>query len=238
MPLSAARRCAHSIPALLALAVAAPALAMPIGYVSQTRTVDASAQAGGGPAAANSAAAPDFGPFSDSANASSMGMVIVFPTGAAAFASQTSSLGAASITLSGSANAEVGQEGDASGTSTFSVQFAVAVPVTFTASGSLSASGFAMSQVRLTGPGGTVFSQTLIPFIFPDTLPIAEVGMLQPGTYDLFAEAETNANPGMTPLDASFAFSFDVVAVPEPGTAALLALGLLWLLVERVRLRS
>ncbi|HUV39757.1 MAG TPA: hypothetical protein VMY39_09100, partial [Planctomycetota bacterium] len=191
----------------LCLAGAVPARALgpvgPVTYDAQSRLVSAAASGDGSDLSSDSTAAADFGPFAESVYASSAG---TFGGYAEASGAETSTLGLASISASGSAYAYLSPPltgeglagfslpisigGGATGTSLFSTTFTLSQPVTYTLTGSLDASstyggGYSLAVVSLTGDGTTILSYTFS----AGSNPLNETGVLGPGQYTLSASA-------------------------------------------------
>jgi hypothetical protein len=93
----------------------------------------------------------------------------------------------------------------------------------------LISNGLLAAGVALSDGGGTLFDDSWTPFSGEFLGVFQEVGSLGPGTYTRVAEAMSTSSDGGADGD------FNVIAtfVPEPSTAALLALGLVALAARR-----
>jgi len=148
-----------------------------------------------------------------------------------AYYAQQSSEAITSTRMAASGSADGFSEQGAAN-STFSIIFDVAETVSYRLSGSLSEnpSAFNASQIRLTQGLATVF-EAAADF---DTIQFLDTGVLTPGRYMLFAEADWNeTGEFLPPGSATFDFVFQVV--PEPGTGLLVGFGCLALAWHRGR---
>lgn len=156
--------------------------------------------------------------------------------------SQTSTIGAAWIVASGGAvgvgDTYSGGGGDpmdpasswwedseasGRGRSTLDVVFSVSVVTPYTLTGSMTANGGGF-RILLEALGGGA-SDPFDLVHFADSV-LAESGLLQPGTYRLFAEADADATfVGGT---ATVGYDF-LLTVPEPATGVLVGIGLVGL---------
>jgi len=226
---------------------AAAALIVP---VSQTRTVSAFAQisAPGGLPSSSSYSAGDFGPWSQTAGATSY-----HPAGPGWYVGnsvrQTSTIGEDRLSafVTGSFGGAGGVYGPYGGTvdtqSLYDITFDVLEPVTYQLwNGIVQNSqfgGFGSHVVTLRNESGQVIAQPFAVDILPPGSNDASAWMyapssvLSPGRYRVTAQWDGGyaADPGS--WDAGMAMRF--TAIPEPGTALLVALGLVALVARRSR---
>jgi hypothetical protein len=222
--------------AAAALAMAPAAGAFPLVPVAQERNLLAQANAFGAEtqdADADLDGAPDFAPLDASAAASASAA----PVATSASAAQASSIGASLVAGTGSASASGSSGepwfGDSAAESFFSLDFDAAASVPFSLSGILEASstpqGDAYASVELVrvvaGPDPILASREVL---FSGSEPFDFSGDLEAGArYRLrvFATASVQVS-GLDAEAGAAGFSFQLVAVPEPTTAWLLAAGL------------
>jgi len=162
-------------------------------------------------------------------------------------ASQTSSVGADTLSGQGSASGSASSPlGGASAGSSYRVRFSVDTPFDFTLTGVLTGSPFVMggggsgnASARLIAPDASYVFDLVTPFSLSGTptLALSQSGLLAAGTYELLIAASASAGAGLTGGggygSGAFNFTFSVVAVPEPGVALLLGLGVLGLAAKR-----
>lgn len=186
-----------------------------------------------GVADSQSAAAPDFGPFSEDAQvALTIGWAEAY-----AEASQASTIGASLLVAEGSARAHgtlsyPHDSGTVGSESFFELSFQLddASPWEIEASVAVDEGvGIFFAEIVLEGPGGT-----LLTLWAGDTF--ADVLLLDPGSYTVRARA--SAIPSLSDIDTnsgSGSFSLRFAEVPEPGTLFALSLGLAGLAGVRAR---
>jgi hypothetical protein len=117
---------------------------------------------------------------------------------------------------------------DSWGQSSLSVTFDLAATCSYVLNGQFrgSGTGYAVADVGLSGPSGTVFQSTFSAFGFGSAF--ATNGVLEAGVYTLTGHAE--ASRYWFANSADYSATFTVTQVPEPSTCSLLALGILTLL--------
>lgn len=159
--------------------------------------------------------------------------------GKSAYASQSSSVGADTLSGQGSASGSASSPlGGASAGSSYRIRFTVDAPVGFTLAGQLTGSPFVMggggsgnASARLVAPDASYVFDLVTPFSLSGTpaLTLAQRGLLGAGTYELLVAASGSAGAGLTGGggfgSGAFQFTFTVVPAPEPGAAPLLVLG-------------
>lgn len=198
---------------IAALSISAPVFGA-LSIVSQVRTV--TVYADGNPPETQSFAAPDFLPFSATAQ--------VTTANGSASATQNSSLNTDGFTLSASCTG-VGQNAfSVYGTSLIDVTFSLDMPTPYSLTGFLNTSG---------GPGNVTLSQneTTIYESFFDVF--ESTGLLQVGTYRLQGQISAANRPGFDP-PSSMSLTFAII--PAPGTIGSIGLASLTLSVRRRRL--
>lgn len=142
------------------------------------------------------------------------------------------------VYASGSADYTGNLLGFASGlaTSHFELTFDVGQPLEFTLYGGVNVYSpdiplYGLSEVTLSGGPG---NQTIAHYFSYDGLyDFYQEGALLPGRYTLIAGSRHNQDGGSAAISASYGLGLDVVLVPEPSTALLLAGGLLALAARR-----
>ncbi len=201
------------IASLAALALSGPAFGA-VSYLSQSRTV--TAFAAGNPDQSQSFTAPDFLPFSATAQVTS--------ANGSASATQSSSLNADGFTLSASCAGSGQNAFNVSGTSVFDVTFSLDTASSYTLTGFLNTSG---------GPGNVTLSRdgTAVYESFFDA--IDNAGLLQAGTYRLQSQLAAVNRAGFDP-PSSLSLTFAII--PAPGTIGAIGLASLTLSVRRRRL--
>jgi hypothetical protein len=238
MQLSAGRPIAVVAALLCFPLAAAAALIVP---VSQTRSVSASAQKPSGAPVTSSFSAGDFGPFDQTASATATdnnGFVT-------STVRQTSSIGESSISsmLQGFFTHQLG--GAASTQSIFDVTFDLTAPASYQlGNGQVAyAFGYGTHAVTLRDANGQVIAQPPLGYYYPFDSPVlgpawvsVSSGVLAPGRYRMTAQWDrgTPGDPGSWYAGAVLSLT----AVPEPGSALLLALGLGALAARRARTES
>lgn len=184
----------------VALAVLTPAASAQLMVpISQTRLVDARASVNIAPYTVDQNSAPDYGPFSYSAMAAQQS-----PGGlirSSATASQTSTIGAASIRAMGNARANtVSALSDSDGRSSCVVDFTVSQPVHYRAFGTVHSDFTAHAEFRLSGDsfingsGSYYFLRQTAQF--GESYPFDYSGVLPAGTYRFDATGQATGQDG------------------------------------------
>lgn len=195
---------------MLATAACASAATAQISYISQNRYVEARASLATGPQS-DAIYAPDFSLFDEEIirNFSDI------KGGAAAHASQYSTLNVNSIIASGTAGGEFGPPAGSSSSTgishlevTFMLTQAADYSLNFFANGDLSNYSFTGTSLDLTG------------FLFPGST-LSESGTLEAGEYTFIFDFGVSGAYG----EGNFTFDFNVV--PAPATSAVFVAGIL-----------
>ena len=213
-------RCARRLWTLALVLVAwVPLLASAatIVPVSQTRSVSAFADGNPGAPASSSFAASDFAPFNRTAAATSyQNPSDTFGPRIEALINQTSSITDTRIRLNSFSGYlfTISLGGTGSVQSVFDVIFDLTLPVTYTFLSSLTTNGGTFQRVLMDS------NDVVIPGF---------TGTLAPGRYRIIAQFD-RSSLGSSAASGDGGFNgfvdFNVTVIPEPGTAALLALGL------------
>jgi hypothetical protein len=223
---------------LARLTLAAVALCLPLAAaaamivpVSQTRTVSAFAQVGGGVPASGSFSAPDFGPWNQAA-----GGTAYHPAGPAYFAvssvRQTSTIEDDRLSSGVTSEMYYAYTYDAPLTqdSLFDVTFDLLEPARFSLVNSVLLDPepnllFGEQLVTLMDENGDVVVQrNAFNLPHPGFIPPAFTGMLAAGRYRVVADWNRFFHDRSAPMTGNFDLVF--TPIPEPGTALLLAFGL------------
>lgn len=160
--------------------------------------------------------AADFGPFQETVTA----LAALPGLSAESSSEQDSEVLADSLRAAGSATASARSEvGDAfataDGDSRFEVTFDLAGAVSHTITGELSAALDGFALIRLTGPAGVVYAASAV----NQTVPVADAGLLLPGTYTLLARANGTVFAELSSPDSAFA-AYEVHLTVEPAVGA------------------
>lgn len=241
--------------AVLAVLCGGVSASADVSLISQTRTTDASASATAGSVVdgpvADLESAPGFGLFDEAVSplalaidSSGLPVSVVVSQGVA---KQVSTLSLTSFAAQGEASVSLtltpaaGSSAEASGESLFDVFFSVDLPSHFVIS------GFVDTQAILTGGAGLpaldnevsltrTDDNTLIFSSTTNDESFSQFGLLNPGTYRLWAQATVGAMQFSSPTDtrtvngiSAFEFRMLVTGVPETSTY-LSALGLVGLI--------
>ena len=149
-------------------------------------------------------------------------------------ASQQSRVGTQQMSGSGGADAFSDLD-NSEGLSRFDIGFQVTDPVRVILDGSFEmqdeAFGSLLAIASVDQSGQRVFGMTYFPLDEIQTFFFDE--LLGPGVYRLLISISPNGN-----ASSSFDFTFDVMPVPEPGTAGLLGAGLALMALRRKRARA
>lgn len=197
---------------IAAFTISAPVFGA-LSIVSQNRTVNVYAD--GNPAESQSFTAPDFLPFSATAQ--------VTTGNGSASATQNSSLNTDGFTLSASCTGSGQNAYTVYGTSLFDVTFSLDVPTPYSLTGTLGANG---------GPGNVTLSQNATTMYESFGGSIESTGLLQAGTYRLQGQITASNRPGFDP-PSGMNMTFSIV--PAPGTIG--AIGLAGVLLTGRRRR-
>lgn len=207
------------MPALV-LASSAGAGAQQVQYLQQNRFVAAQVLAENldltQVSDSDVAAAPDFAPFAETANADAAADA----TTASILVTQDSSLSANRIDGTGSVSGQASllQQGMATstgdGTSQMTVTFEVTAPSVWSIVGDLGVNGPGSAQVLLEGSGGLLYIDSVQA---PGNTGIAATGFLAPGDYtlDAIADASVFAATGGSALSVFAEFNFQLRIEPQ-----------------------
>jgi len=119
--------------------------------------------------------------------------------------------------------------------STFNIVFDIPAPTEITLGGELYVERWANASVELIGAGGTLFERL---HDMDGTVPFSEVLILDAGRYQIRAGASGTADPFGTYATYSLNVGLSPTAVPEPGTALLVGLGIVGIAMQRAQVRA